>query len=284
MRMLAEPSPAPQEVRQEPDVELRGISKRYGTHQALVDLDLTIGAGEVVAIIGPSGSGKSTLLRCINLLVRPDAGEVIIAGAAIRRSSSAREVLAARRKTAMVFQQHNLFRNKSVLGNLLEGPLTVQKRPIREAREHAQALLARMNLLHRAGAYPNELSGGEQQRVGIARALALRPKIILFDEPTASLDPQMSQEVIAAMKEVASSGVTMVVVTHELDLARQIADRIAYMEGGQIIEVGSPHRVFEEPREARTRRFVAAREDKTGSRRAEFDGVCGPSDATFLSV
>ena len=240
-----------------PVLQFRSVDKFFGARKILCGIDLEVAAGEVVAVIGPSGSGKSTLLRCMIVLEMPDGGEIRSGDATIRAGSPARDILAARRRTAMVFQQHNLFRNRTVIENISEGPRVVQKRPAGAVREEALDLLERMDLVHRAGAYPSELSGGEQQRIGIARALALKPELILFDEPTASLDPQRSREVLATMKSVAASGITMVVVTHELAFARDVADRIVFLDGGRVVETDSVDMIFGLASDERTKRFLS---------------------------
>jgi ABC-type polar amino acid transport system ATPase subunit len=248
-------------------VRLSGITKRFGTLEALAGVDLAVARGEVVCIIGPSGSGKSTLLRCINLLEVPDLGRLEIAGERIfeRRPGEAPPAprrmdamsAAARRRTAMVFQRFNLFPHLTVLDNVTLGPIRVLKRSRSEAEAAALALLERVGLTDKVAAYPNQLSGGQQQRVAIARALALTPDIMLFDEPTSALDPELVQEVLSVIAELKRDGMTMMVVTHEMEFAREVADRVIVMDGGRIIEEGPPARIFYNPVSPRTRQFLS---------------------------
>lgn len=238
-------------------VELHNIKKQLGGVDILNGVDLSVEEGEVVVILGPSGSGKTTLLRTINFLGPADEGTVTIDGQTVdSRHHHNKETLALRRKTGMVFQNYNLFRNKTVLQNITEGLTTVRGVAKDEAERTAMELLARMNLQERAGAYPAQLSGGQQQRVGICRALALNPKVILFDEPTSALDPELVGEVLGAMLAVARTGITMIVVTHEISFAKEVADRVIYMEGGVIVEQGTPSEVIEHPKDERTLRFL----------------------------
>jgi len=242
------------------------VQKYYGAFQALKDVSLSVTRGEVVCIIGPSGSGKSTLLRCASQLESIDGGVITVDGeiAGFRRSGdtlmplSDSQIARQRQNVGMVFQRFNLFPHRSVLENLLEGPVRVQKRPAEECRREALALLERVGLSVKAGAYPNELSGGQQQRVAIARALAMRPKIILFDEPTSALDPELVGEVLSVMKELARSGMTMVVVTHEIAFCREVADRVVFMDGGAVIAVGSPEDMIVRPQNPRVASFISA--------------------------
>jgi len=242
------------------------VQKYYGAFQALKDVSLSVTRGEVVCIIGPSGSGKSTLLRCASQLESIDGGVITVDGeiAGFRRSGdtlmplSDSQIARQRQNVGMVFQRFNLFPHRSVLENLLEGPVRVQKRPAEECRREALALLERVGLSAKAGAYPNELSGGQQQRVAIARALAMRPKIILFDEPTSALDPELVGEVLSVMKELARSGMTMVVVTHEIAFCREVADRVVFMDGGAVIAVGSPEDMIVRPQNPRVASFISA--------------------------
>jgi polar amino acid transport system ATP-binding protein len=242
------------------------VQKYYGAFQALNDVSLSVDRGEVVCIIGPSGSGKSTLLRCASQLESIDGGVIVVDGeiAGFRRSGETlvplndAQIARQRQNVGMVFQRFNLFPNRSVLGNLLEGPVRVQKRPMEECRKEALALLERVGLAAKAGAYPNELSGGQQQRVAIARALAMRPKIILFDEPTSALDPELVGEVLNVMKELAKSGMTMVVVTHEIAFCREVADRVIFMDAGAIIAAGSPEDMIVRPQNPRVASFISA--------------------------
>ena len=242
------------------------VQKYYGAFQALKDVSLSVDRGEVVCIIGPSGSGKSTLLRCASQLESIDGGVITVDGeiAGYRRSGetlvplSDSRIARQRQNVGMVFQRFNLFPHRSVLENLLEGPVRVQKRPAEDCRREAIALLERVGLTAKATAYPNELSGGQQQRVAIARALAMHPKILLFDEPTSALDPELVGEVLSVMKELAKSGMTMIVVTHEIAFCREVADRVVFMDGGAIIAVGSPEDMIVHPQNPRVASFIAA--------------------------
>ena len=242
------------------------VQKYFGGFHALKDVSLSVARGEVVCIIGPSGSGKSTLLRCAAQLESIDGGVITVDGevAGFRRSGDTLvplgdgQVAHQRQNVGMVFQRFNLFPHRSVLENLLEGPVRVQKRPLDECRQEALALLERVGLAAKAGAYPNELSGGQQQRVAIARALAMRPKIILFDEPTSALDPELVGEVLSVMKELARSGMTMVVVTHEIAFCREVADRVVFMDGGALIAAGSPEDMIVRPQNPRVASFISA--------------------------
>ena len=248
------------------DVDVDRVSKSFGGVRVLDGVSLQVPAGQVCAIIGPSGSGKSTLLRCINHLERPDGGMIHIGGDLIgyhlragrMHEMSEREVARQRARIGMVFQSFNLFPHLTVLDNLLEAPRQILGRSRREAEEHARALLAQVGLAGRAGEWPQNLSGGQQQRVAIARALCMRPKLMLFDEPTSALDPELVGDVLAAMKELARSGMTMIVVTHELGFAREVADRVVFMDHGAIVEAGPADAVLGNPREARTQAFLSA--------------------------
>ena len=238
-------------------LELKDIKKAFGGHQILNGVNLSVKEGEVVVILGPSGSGKTTLLRTINFLGPADSGTVTIDGQTVdSRHHHHREVQELRKKTGMVFQHYNLFKNKTVLRNITEGLTSVRKIPREQADRTAMELLKKVNLSDKADAYPSELSGGQQQRVGICRALALNPKIILFDEPTSALDPELVGEVLATMKAVAATGITMIVVTHEISFAREVADRVVYMEGGIIVEEGTPKQILEFPQNEKTVRFL----------------------------
>ncbi len=249
-----------------PILEAIHVQKYYGVFQALKDVNLSVARGEVVCIIGPSGSGKSTLLRCASQLESIDGGVITVDGeiAGYRRSGetlvplSDSQIARQRQNVGMVFQRFNLFPHRSVLENLLEGPVRVQKRPAEECRREAVALLERVGLTAKAAAYPNELSGGQQQRVAIARALAMHPKILLFDEPTSALDPELVGEVLSVMKELARSGMTMIVVTHEIAFCREVADRVVFMDGGAIIAVGSPEDMIVRPQNPRVASFISA--------------------------
>jgi ABC-type polar amino acid transport system ATPase subunit len=245
-------------------IELRDVSKVFGSVSVLDRVSLTVTAGKTLCIIGPSGSGKSTLLRCMNFLEQPDGGTIRIDGEPAFfdnvegriRPHSATRIAAARRKLGMVFQDFALFPHRSALGNVIEGPLRVLKIPRDEATRRGLELLARVGLADRSDHYPEELSGGQKQRVAIARALAMQPKAILFDEPTSALDPELVGEVLAVMRDLAASGMTMIVVTHEMSFARQVADQVIFMDRGVIVEQGPPDQVFDAPGEARTQAFL----------------------------
>lgn len=243
-----------------------GLQKYFGTFHVLQDIDFAIAKGEVVCVIGPSGSGKSTFLRCINQLERVDAGYITVGGEIVgyRRDGdklyplSDREIARQRQAVGMVFQRFHLFPHKTVLQNIIEGPVGVQKRPRTDCVQEAKGLLNRVGLLHKAEAYPGALSGGQQQRVAIARALAMKPKAMLFDEPTSALDPELVGEVLSVMKELAASGTTMIVVTHELGFCREVADRVVFMDAGRIVESGTPAEILESPRNPRVKNFISA--------------------------
>lgn len=238
-------------------ITIHNVHKAFGRHQVLKGIYLTVQKGEVVTILGPSGSGKTALLRCINYLERPDEGQVEFGGKTIDyKHPSKKDILFLRRHTAMVFQQYNLFSHKNVLGNVTEGLTVARKIPKREAEEIAMAQLERVGLADKAGHYPNQLSGGQKQRVGIARALAINPDVILFDEPTAALDPELVGEVLEVLLEIAETGVTMIVVTHEMEFARRVSDHVIFMDQGVIVEEGSPHQIFYQSREERTKKFL----------------------------
>jgi len=243
-----------------PLIEVTGLAKSFGGREVLKSIDLEVDSGKVLVLIGPSGSGKTTVLRCLNGLEQPDAGRISIAGGELEIDFASpvgvRQRNALRDRSAMVFQHYNLFPHRTVLQNVVEGPVIVQRRPRAEAEAEAIELLARVGLADKKDSYPFELSGGQQQRVGIVRALALRPQLLLFDEPTSSLDPELVGDVLTVMKELADEGWTMVVVTHELVFARQVADEVLFMDGGVIVERGGPKEVFTAPREERTRRFL----------------------------
>ncbi|MET4096665.1 amino acid ABC transporter ATP-binding protein [Arthrobacter sp. UYCu712] len=238
---------------------VRGLRKAFGKHEVLKSIDVDVRRGEVVTLIGPSGSGKTTVLRCLNGLEVPDAGVVAFAGdltVDFSNPVAKKQLSALRDRSAMVFQHYNLFPHKTALENVIEGPVQVQKRPKGEAITEARELLARVGLADKENSYPFELSGGQQQRVGIVRALALRPQLLLFDEPTSALDPELVGDVLTVIKELADEGWTMVVVTHELAFARQVADEVIFMDGGVVVERGHPDTVLRDPREERTRQFV----------------------------
>jgi polar amino acid transport system ATP-binding protein len=236
-------------------VRISGLHKSFGSNAVLRGIDLEVARGEVVCIIGPSGSGKSTLLRCVNLLEVPTSGTVIVDGHEMTDLDV--DIDAARRSTGMVFQQFNLFSHLDVLENLTIAPRRVLGRSRAEAERTARANLARVGLADREAAAPRQLSGGQQQRVAIARALSMEPSVMLFDEPTSSLDPELVGDVLDVMRELAREGMTMLVVTHEIQFAREVADRVLFIDGGVVVEAGPPAEVIEKPREARTREFLA---------------------------
>jgi len=243
------------DVQSRPVLELAGLHKSFGGVDVLKGVDLAVAPGELVFLIGPSGSGKSTLLRCCNRLEEPDDGAVIVDGENIL--SPGCDLNRVRQKIGMVFQAFNLYPHMTALGNVALALRKVQGMAKDAAEAKARAALARVGLAEKAGSYPAQLSGGQQQRVAIARALALEPKIVLFDEPTSALDPELVGSVLAVMRELKIGGMTMVVVSHELAFARDAADRVVFMDGGRIVEQGTPASVFGAPREARTRDFVA---------------------------
>lgn len=250
----------------QPLVAIRSVSKNFGEFQALNRVSLDISAGEVLCLIGASGSGKTTLLRCINQLTSIDSGGIWLDGEllGVREEGgrlhrlTERQIARQRLKTGMVFQRFNLFPHRTALENITEGPVQVQGRKKEEARAEAMELLARVGLAAKADAYPLQLSGGQQQRVAIARALAMKPMLMLFDEPTSALDPELVGEVLTVMKELARSGMTMMVVTHELGFAREVADTVVYMDHGAIVESGPAAEVLGKPREVRTQSFLSA--------------------------
>lgn len=235
-------------------IEIHGLNKYFGDLHVLKDIDLTVAEGEKVVIIGPSGSGKSTLIRCVDYLEEPTSGEVIIDGTPLTKKN---HLEMARTYSSMVFQQFNLYPNMTVLGNLTLAPIKLQKKTKEEANAAAMAALKRVGLAHKAGEYPQNLSGGQQQRVAIARALCTKQPIILFDEPTSALDPEMVQEVLDVMIELAQENITMICVTHEMGFARQVADRVIFMDDGRILEEGTPEHFFDNPTNPRCRDFLA---------------------------
>jgi general L-amino acid transport system ATP-binding protein len=236
-------------------IECEGVEKWFGRFQALRGVDLTVGRQEVVVVIGPSGSGKSTLIRCVNRLEEHDRGRIVVDG--IELGHDVRRIAEVRREVGMVFQQFNLFPHLTVLDNITLGPRKVRRWPQAKADQIAREMLERVHIPEQADKYPGQLSGGQQQRVAIARALAMQPKIMLFDEPTSALDPEMIAEVLDVMRELARSGMTMIVVTHEMGFAREVADRMVFMADGDIVEVGTPQHFFEEPQEERTKLFLS---------------------------
>ena len=238
-------------------IEGKGLHKSFGKQEVLKGIDLKVEKGEVVVIIGPSGSGKTTFLRSINFLEHPDAGELIVGSLHVNcKEATKKDILQIRRHTAMVFQLYNLFKNKTALENVMEGLVIAQKIPKVRAEETSRQLLDKVGLREKYDAYPSQLSGGQQQRVGIARALALNPEVILFDEPTSALDPELVGEVLNVMKQVAKEGLTMLVVTHEMSFAKDIADRVVFMDGGVIVEQGKPREVLFHSKEERTKQFL----------------------------
>ncbi len=249
-----------------PLVAIRDVEKSFGSFQALKGVSLDVHAGEVVCIIGASGSGKTTLLRCVNQLVEIDRGAIWLDGELLGYHRvgdklyplGERDIARQRLKTGMVFQRFHLFPHLTVLENIIEGPVSVLKRSRAEATGEARALLERVGLAAKASSYPASLSGGQQQRIAIARALAMHPMLMLFDEPTSALDPELVGEVLAVMKELARSGMTMMVVTHELGFAREVADRVIFMDHGLIVESGTAAEVLTAPKEQRTRAFLSA--------------------------
>jgi len=239
----------------EPMIQLVGVDKFFGDFQALKDINITIGKQEVVVVIGPSGSGKSTMIRCINRLEVHDAGTITVDGIVL--SDDIKNIQEVRKETGMVFQQFNLFPHLTVLDNITLGPRQVRNLPKAEAEELGLELLDKVQIPEQAYKYPGQLSGGQQQRVAIARSLAMNPKAMLFDEPTSALDPEMIKEVLDTMKELAQSGMTMIVVTHEMGFAREVADRVVFMADGEIVEVGTPEHFFDDPTEDRTKLFLS---------------------------
>lgn len=235
-------------------IDIKNLHKSFGGHEVLKGIDLHINPQEVVVIIGPSGSGKSTLLRCMNLLEVPTSGSVVVDGMDLTGDA---DINKAREEIGMVFQRFNLFPHMTVLNNITLAPMKVRNISQEEAEKTARELLERVGLGDKADAYPPQLSGGQQQRVAIARALAMKPKVMLFDEPTSALDPEMVNEVLDVMKSLANEGMTMAVVTHEMGFAREVGDRLLFVDGGTIIEQGDPREVFENPKEERTKLFLS---------------------------
>jgi len=240
----------------DPVLQLEGVRKRFGTLEVLRGIDLEVPRGSVVCVIGASGSGKSTLLRCINLLEPPDAGRIILEGTQISGGAGKVGVDRVRRHVGIVFQQFNLFPHKSVVANVSLAQRTVLGRGEGEARTKSAALLKRVGLADKLEEYPDRLSGGQQQRVAIARALAMDPHVMLFDEVTSALDPELVKEVLDVMRELAREGMTMVVVTHEMGFARDVADQVVFLDAGVIVERGTPKEVLDDPKEERTKRFL----------------------------
>ncbi|WP_349898361.1 amino acid ABC transporter ATP-binding protein [Parafrigoribacterium soli] len=240
-------------------LSVRRLQKSFGSTRVLESVDLTVTRGEVLVLIGPSGSGKTTLLRCLNGLEVADAGEVAVAGDLsidFATHPGKKQLAALRDRSAMVFQHYNLFPHMTVLQNVVEGPITVHRRPREEATAEALRLLDRVGLAEKRDSYPFQLSGGQQQRVGIVRALALKPQLLLFDEPTSALDPELVGDVLGLMKQLALEGWTMVIVTHELHFAKEVANEVAFIDGGVIVEHGAPEQLFSAPKHERTKQFL----------------------------
>ncbi|WP_394522520.1 amino acid ABC transporter ATP-binding protein [Lacrimispora sp. JR3] len=239
-------------------IEVKNIKKDFGRHQVLKDVSVKVEDGQVVVILGPSGSGKTTLLRCINFLENADSGRLTIGESQVDlKKASKKEILDIRRKTAFVFQNYNLFANKTAIENVMEGLITARRVPKAEARKRAEEALNWVGLSDRYDYYPCQLSGGQQQRVGIARAFVLNPEVILFDEPTSALDPELVGETLEIIKKVAETGITMIVVTHEMSFAQDVADKVIFMDGGVVVEEGKPEDIFSNPKEERTRQFLS---------------------------
>jgi len=236
-------------------IETKNLTKKFGDLLVFENIDLKVKKGEVLVIIGPSGSGKSTMLRCLNFLEIPNGGEVIIEGEKldVKDKKKTRTII---EKIGMVFQNFNLFPHKTVLENVMEAPIVVKKEDKAEVQKRAEILIAKVGLKDKMDYYPSKLSGGQKQRVAIARALAMKPDLMLFDEPTSALDPELVGEVLNVMKELAAEGMTMVVVTHEMGFAKEVADRVIFMDGGQIVEEGTPEEIFNNPKQERTKEFL----------------------------
>lgn len=235
-------------------ISVKHLTKKFGDVTVLKDINLEIKEKEVVCIIGPSGSGKSTILRCLNYLEEPSGGDIVIDNIKLEKGTN---LNAIRKEVGMVFQRFNLFPNMTVLQNIMLAPIEVRKISKQKAEEKALALLRRVGLEHKASSYPDELSGGQQQRVAIARALAMNPEVLLFDEPTSALDPEMVKEVLDVMKALAKEGMTMVVVTHEMGFAKEVADRVMFVDGGYILEENEPEEFFSNPKNERTKSFLS---------------------------
>ncbi|MGB5952807.1 MAG: amino acid ABC transporter ATP-binding protein [Ornithinimicrobium sp.] len=275
----------------EPLVRAVNVTKAFGDNDVLKGIDLDVLPGQVVTLLGPSGSGKTTFLRCINQLETIDGGRIYVDGDLMGYEYRGdrlhqlpdKRIAAQRREIGMVFQRFNLFPHKTVLDNICEAPMIVQRRKRSKVRDEALELLARVGLGDKADAYPNQLSGGQQQRVAIARALAMSPKLMLFDEPTSALDPELVGDVLAVMRDLAESGMTMIVVTHEMSFAREVADEVVFMDGGVVVEVGSPASVLVNPQHQRTQDFlsrVTAHAEDGGVIEHVPDHVRQPGEAT----
>lgn len=239
-------------------LQVEHIQKSFGNHAVLKDISLQVGDGKVTTLIGPSGTGKSTLLRTINLLDRADDGTVALDGEAISPATTNRQkILSFRRQTATVFQQYNLFQNMTVLKNIVQPQVLIKGIAKEEAERRARQLLKKFGLLKFADEYPNRLSGGQQQRASIVRALAMRPKLMLLDEPTSALDPELTAEVLDTIKQVAQSGIMTILATHEMQFAREVSDKVIFMDNGVVVEQGQPHQLFDDPQKERTQQFLA---------------------------
>ena len=239
-------------------LQVEHIAKTFGERQVLEDVNLQVNQGDVVVILGPSGSGKTTFLRCLNHLEKADSGRLTLAGKTYDLAKlSKKDILEIRQKTAFVFQHSNLFANKTALENILEGLIVARKVSKEEALKRAESALEKVGLLAYKDYYPSQLSGGQQQRIGIARAIAVKPEVILLDEPTSALDPELVGDVLDVLKQLAGEGVTMVVVTHEMGFARDVANHVIFMDGGRIVEENNPHDFFSRPQEERTKQFLA---------------------------
>ncbi|WP_099466618.1 amino acid ABC transporter ATP-binding protein [Konateibacter massiliensis] len=239
-------------------IEVKNVKKAFGKLQVLKDVSVKVEDGEVVVILGPSGSGKTTLLRCINFLENADSGSLTIGDTSVNfKKASKQQILDIRRKTAFVFQNYNLFANKTALENVMEGLVTARRIPKETAREKAKEALDWVGLSDKYDHYPCQLSGGQQQRVGIARAFVLNPEVILFDEPTSALDPELVGETLDIIKRVAGKGITMIVVTHEMSFAQDVADKVIFMDEGYVVEEGKPEEIFSRPKEERTKQFLS---------------------------
>lgn len=236
---------------------IQNLKVSFGDKEVLKGVDLQVNKGDVVTFIGPSGTGKTTILKCVNYLVEPDEGQMQLADVSVDfKKIHKKEILQLRRNTAMVFQQFNLFKNKTVVENVMDAQIAVQKKSKKEAYERSVDLLEKVGLLEKKDEYPSRLSGGQQQRVSIARALAVEPDVVLFDEPTSSLDPELVAEVLKVIERVAQTGVTILLVTHEMDFARKVSNKIVFMEKGHVVEQGTPEEIFEQSQNERTRQFL----------------------------
>lgn len=239
-------------------IEIKDLYKAFDGNQVLKGVSMKVNKGDVIVVIGPSGSGKTTMLRCINFLERADRGEITVGDLTVRAErAKKKEIHELRKRTAMVFQNYNLFQNKTALGNVMEGLTEVRGVSKEKAREMAADALERVGLKDKLDAYPSELSGGQQQRVGIARAVVLNPEVILFDEPTSALDPELVGEVLKVIQDIAKEGITMLVVTHEMAFAQDVANRVVFMDGGVVVEEGKPGDIFNHPKEERTKQFLS---------------------------